>query len=421
MKQKINSVVVVVVLLFFMNVSAQEQQIKSLLSNIGLGTTFTEATIAERAQGDLSVVGNNNYESVTFVNPALLSDLQLTSFGGAFQVQSTKVNTQDLTFSNSSTTLSNIIFGVPLGVKGGFALGLRVHSAIGFDVDSESFYNNGYGTVNHIYGGVGYQIFKNFSLGLQANVYFGGITKTQAFKNIQKSTVMEESYNVKGLSTKIGAQYKIKIYKRIIAQLGAYGVLGYNLSASGNSKFYEAFESGNNNFYENTNRTPIASTLSGIQKNEFKSVIGLGLGEVNRWFAGASYESQGATTYSGNVFNQTYSTPLSTSFEPFSKVSIGGYVIPKKYSIKNYLSRVVYRAGFKYENTGTVLNNHTLKNIAMTFGLGLPIGKRVSYANFAVEIGQLGALSQNSYQEEYINLGVSFSLADKWFEKRLIR
>ncbi|MGY5355951.1 hypothetical protein [Wenyingzhuangia sp. IMCC45467] len=419
MKQNLSNIVVGLVTLFFVSAKAQEQQVSSLLSNIGLGTTFSEATIAEKAQGDLSVVGNNNYEAATFANPALLSDLQFTSFSGAFLVQSTNVTSQDANFKNSKTTLSNLSFGIPLGVKGGFGLGLRIHSAVGFEVDTDNFYNHGSGGVNQVYAGIGYEIFKNFSLGAQANVYFGEITKTQAFKNVQKSTVYDETYNVKGLATKIGAQYRISITEKVRGQIGAYGVLGHELTATGNARFYEAIQSDVNTF--SMIALPVSSGLSGTQENQFKSVIGVGLGTVNNWFAGVSYENQAATEYSGNVFNQTNNTDIPVSFESRSKISLGGYIIPKKYALKNYFNRVVYRAGFKYESTGIVLNNESLKNIGMSFGLGLPIGKRISYANFTLEVGKLGDFSKNNYQEEYINFGVNFSLSDKWFEKRLIR
>lgn len=419
MKKKINKVTTVIGMLFLMSVNAQEQQVSSLLSNIGLGTTFSEATIAERAQGDLSVVGNNNVETVTFANPALLSDLQFTSFGGAFQVHSANVKSQGLDFNSSNVTLSNISFGVPLGTKGGFALGLRINSAVGFNVDSENYYNTGNGAVNHVYAGFGYEVFKNFSLGIQSNVYFGEITKQQVVSDIQVPTVYDQVYNVSGFATKIGAQYKLKVSEKLMAQIGAYGVLDHSVTAEGVASFYEALDVGENTYVIADSATN--SDISGSQENKFKSVLGLGIGAQNKWFTGISYESQGATEYNGNVFNQMTNSSIPVAFESRSKISLGGYIIPKKYALKNYLNRVVYRAGFKYEKTGLVLNNESLNNLGMSFGLGLPIGKRISYANFTVELGQLGDFSKNSYQEQYINFGINFSLSDKWFEKRLIR
>ena len=418
MKQNLNNIVVGLVTLFFVSAKAQEQQVSSLLSNVGTGTTFSEATMAEKAQGDLSVVGNNNFEVLTFTNPALLSDLQFTSLGVDLQVQSADVSSTEANFKSSNTTLSNLSFGVPLGIKGGFALGLRVHSAVGYEVDTNNFYNHGSGAVNQIYAGLGYEIFKNFSLGVQANVYFGETTKRQAFKNIQKATVYDQTYNVKGLATKVGAQYRVNVSEKVMAQVGAYGVLGHQITATGTARFYEAIQTNKNTFSMIDN--PVSSGLSGTQDNSFKSVFGVGLGTYNNWFAGVSYENQGATTYSGNTFNQGFSDSQ-LSFESRSKISVGGYIIPKRYALKNYLNRVAYRAGFKYENTGTVLNNESLKNIGMSFGLGLPIGKRISYANFTLEVGKLGDFSKNKYEEKYINIGVNFSLSDKWFEKRFIR
>jgi hypothetical protein len=51
------------------------------------------------------------------------------------------------------------------------------------------------------------------------------------------------------------------------------------------------------------------------------------------------------------------------------------------------------------------------------FGLGLPITGTFSNVNFGFELGKKG-LQKQLVQENYANLSVSFSLNDKWFEKR---
>ena len=418
MKQNLNNVVVIILMLFAGDLVAQEeqQQVSSLLSNVGLGTTLSEATVAEKAQGDLSVVSNNNSEVLSFTNPALLSDLQLTTFGLSLQSLSAKVKTTDSNFKSGAVSVSNVSFGVPLGLKGGFAAGVRTHSAVGYEVDTNDFYNKGRGGVNQIYVGIGYEVYKGLSLGIQGNIFFGQTTKKQVFRGVQKATVYDEVYNTTGIAAKIGAQYKFILTEKIQANIGAYGIINNKIKASGNSNFYEAIESDKNSFSQIS--TPVSTSLSGAQKNPFKSVFGAGLGTANYWFAGISLETQGAVSYTGNVFNKGLSS--SVSFKSSSKLSLGGYIIPKKYALKNYLNRVVYRAGLKYQNTGIVLNNETIKNIGMSFGVGLPVGKRVSYANITLELGKLGNFSKNKYQENYINVGVNFTLSDKWFNKRVI-
>ncbi len=410
---------------------AQEQQVSSLLSNYGLGSVFSEATVVERAQGGLSVVNNNTDNVISITNPALLANLNLTSFSLAIQTNSLNVQTQDAKFSNSSLSLSNVSLGIPMGDKGAISVGLRAKSAVGFEIDSGDFYNVGSGGVNQFYVGFGYEVYKGLSLGGQYSQYFGRIDKTKAFKGSQVPTVQDVNYNVKGNSFKLGLQYKYAFTKKIEVSVGAYGELEHDIRSSGESRFYEAKQISLNNFEETAssvfNEEAKINTINGLEKNPFKSVIGLGVGKTNNWFAGLSYESKDAIEYSGNVFRETVQSEfdvnestLKVDYETSNKISLGGYIIPEKYALKNYFKRVAYRVGFQYHKTGLVLNNNSVENLGMSFGLGLPVGRRVSYLDVFVELGRRGNFSKNKYQEEYLNLGVSFSLSDKWFKKRVI-
>ena len=97
---------------------------------------------------------------------------------------------------------------------------------------------------------------------------------------------------------------------------------------------------------------------------------------------------------------------------------MGGFYIPKYDSYTSFLSRVVYRAGFRYENTGLILNNKSINDYGMTFGLGLPVG--VSNVNIGFEFGKKGTTSNGLIEENYFNLSVGLSLNDIWFVKRKI-
>lgn len=427
MKQKIYNVLVIVFTFFTTGIYAQQQQVSSLLSNYGLGTVFSESTVAQKGQGDLSVVGNNNQEVISIANPAFLANLKLTSFSLAFKSQGSDVQTEETEFSSGAVSISNLSLGIPLGRKGGFALGLRTHSAVGYEVSSDDFFNEGSGGVNQVYVGLGYQVLKGLSVGAQFNQYFGKADKRKAIKSVTQPSVEDYSYNVKGNTIKLGVQYKYPLSKKIEAQAGAYGVLGHDITASGTREFYSAIQTEENVFSRTVNSNNQTENIKGTEKNSFKSVFGIGLGEDNHWFAGLSYENKEALKYSGDVFlettqiNYTASNDvLKVGYEASNKINFGGYIIPKKYALKNYLKRVAYRAGLKYEKTGLVLNNNSVKNLGMSFGLGLPVGRRVSYLNISLELGRIGEFSKNKYQEEYFNLGVNISLSDKWFQKRVI-
>jgi hypothetical protein len=141
--------------------------------------------------------------------------------------------------------------------------------------------------------------------------------------------------------------------------------------------------------------------------------FGAGIGETNKWMAGAQFSTQ-LSGNSGNRFNDVITT---TSFEPSYQISVGGFYVPKYNSFKSYLSRVTYRAGFRYENTGLIIQNETITDYGTNFGLGLPLGGPFSKINVGLEIGQRGTLSQNLVKENYYNLTIGFTINDKWFQK----
>lgn len=423
---------ILLITISFQTISAQENQTVSLLSNIGLGTVFSESTVEQKAQGDVNVVGNDNVEYASIANPALLANLRLTSLRFEGKGSGANIETSNQEYTSSVFSVSNISFAFPLGKYGGFGTGLRVNSATGFEVDAPTNYNKGSGSVNEVYFGTGFKVIKGLSLGAQFSYLFGKNEKLQAFKTASKVSINEDVYNVKGSSFRVGARYLHHINKKVKAQFGTYFVFENEIEANGTNEFYEAVETGVDNNFLRFATTQIidglqvsvpvtlsSNSITGTQVNPLKTVLGLGIGEDQKWFVNASYQFQDAVAYSGNTFNSTINLG-NVGFEKSNQLSIGGYIVPEKYAYKKYLKRIIYRAGFKYANTGIVLENESLKNIGMSFGLGLPVGRKVTYINLTGEVGRLGDKSKNNYQETYMNLGLSFTLSDFWFKKSVI-
>ena len=66
-------------------------------------------------------------------------------------------------------------------------------------------------------------------------------------------------------------------------------------------------------------------------------------------------------------------------------------------------------------NTFTDIND-----FGISFGLGLPLGNRLSNLNVGFEYGKKGTTTNGLLEEKYFNLRLSLSLNDKWFKKRII-
>lgn len=144
-----------------------------------------------------------------------------------------------------------------------------------------------------------------------------------------------------------------------------------------------------------------------------KYVAQVGIGESKKWLLGAGYTLQDA----GSLAN-SYNALANVSYEKASKYTIGGYYIPNYSSFTSYAKRIVYRGGFRYENTGLVINSQAVNDVAFTLGVGLPLGGTYSNINIGLELGQRGTTKSNLVQENYANVSIGFSLNDRWFEKR---
>ena len=147
--------------------------------------------------------------------------------------------------------------------------------------------------------------------------------------------------------------------------------------------------------------------------NKFSSEtnLGAGFGVAHKWFVGVNYfnTSKGLTNPLESNTNVKYKAT--------SRLSVGGFYIPKYNSFTSYISRVVYRVGTRFEKTGLVLNNQPIEDFGINFGLGLPVGG-LSKINIGVELGQLGTLNSGLIKENYGNIMLGFSLSDLWFIKR---
>ena len=153
-----------------------------------------------------------------------------------------------------------------------------------------------------------------------------------------------------------------------------------------------------------------------------KSILGVGVGKLDKWYAGVEYENQDAFSTTGLLAN----TNSAYRYGKSNRISLGGFYLPKINSISSYWNRVTYRAGLRLENTGLLVDgsgnnsNFTeIKDFGISFGLGLPL-KRLSTVNAGFEFGKRGTRTNNLIQENYFNFRLSLSLSDSWFIKRRI-
>jgi len=140
--------------------------------------------------------------------------------------------------------------------------------------------------------------------------------------------------------------------------------------------------------------------------------VGAGIGKPKKWFIGAEYIYLGSGDFSEALFVRDQA-----SYDSASKIRLGGFYIPKYNSLTSYFKRLVYRGGFRYEQTGLTIDNQSIDEFGISFGVGMPVGRLFSNINLGFEYGQRGTTDFGLVKEDFFNFSIGLSLNDKWFRQ----
>ena len=421
----IKRILVICTILFSLKSVAQKNN-NSPYSFFGIGEGRTSSTVEQLSMGGVGVAYGDAYH-VNLINPALASKLRLTTYTLGANAKYLTVkggNTGDQ--KASSTSFSYLALGFPVGEKGGLVFGLDPKSTVGYQLTniipdgdaSETNYFKGEGGTNRFFVNFGYNVFKGLSLGVEGSYIFGKIENEVIKQNsdIQYATKYGTDVNVKGTILKLGAFYQKNLNDKLQLNIGASTTLESKLNTEGSETFYsllyvEGIEVSNDVLFDRN--------IEGNYTTPLKSNVGVGIGLENKWFIGIDYDFRKALNIKGDAFNLQ-----NVEYNDYSKIAIGGFYLPKQKSLTSYWQRVTYRFGVKYENsgmairpTGSLQDFKEINDFGISFGLGLPLGKKLSNLNLGIELGQRGNKEDGLIQENYLNFRVGLSLNDKWFNK----
>lgn len=434
----IKKLVLVFIALFAIQSYAQEST-ASPYSFYGIGTLKFKGSVENRSMGGLSIYKDSIH--INFRNPATYGGSNIETFQNEsrpvkFTVGGSHTSTNLKSDSGSNrvkaSTFDYLALSVPLG-KLGFGFGLLPYTAVGYRLETNNSAGNidtrfrGEGGLNKAFFSLGYQVTNDLSAGIDINYNFGNIQNSiiQFNYNGQNEPLQTQSRennrsDLSGVNINFGLHYKRMITDRLELQSS----FTYSPSSNLNSKNERSFS----NIVINPN-TGIESEIETIEADLASSGLletslklpsrvsfGAGIGQPRKWFTGIEYTTQNTSEFSNVLYQNTGS-----SFEDSSTLSIGGFYIPQYNSFTSYWDRVVYRGGLRFENTGLKVQNESIKEFGIAFGIGIPVGtirNPFSNANLGIEIGKRGTTNANLIQENFIKVQLSLSLNDRWFNKR---
>ena len=426
------------VLVFIATIAIQgygQQGTSSPYSFYGIGSLKFKGTVENRSMGGLSIYNDSIH--VNLRNPASYAGDNLAIWGNEsrpvkFAVGGSYSSTNLMSDSSnekaSSSSFDYLAINVPLG-KFGFGFGLLPYTSVGYKLESLDTSDNvenkfeGEGGLNKAFLGFGYQLAKGLSIGVDFQYNFGNIQNSivnyqydDGFPTQYQSRENNRS-DLSGLNLNLGLSYKSMIGEKLeLVSSMTFTPESTLTSKNERSISTITISSLDQELVRNTIDSDLAAL--GLEETDLilpsKFSFGAGIGEPRKWFVGAETTFLKASKFSNELFSN------GTTYEDGYSFSLGGFFIPQYNSFRSYLKRVVYRAGFRTEETGLNINGESINEFGISFGVGIPVGdsRLLSNANLGFEIGQRGTKKSNLIQENFINLQLSLSLNDRWFQKR---
>ena len=383
----------------------------------GLGETIFEGTADQRAMGGLTSYSDSIHFNIS--SPATLADLKLVNYGIGANYSTRDFTSNENTTNNVTASIDYMTVAIPTK-HFGFGFGLLPKTAVGYrlnttdevnDIPFESNYE-GSGGINQVFFSLGFSPINNWGVGAAIYYNFGTIISvhTRQDEGVDLLSQLVNESETRGIEWNLSSFYKIDMSERLQVQLHYSYQPNANLTSL-NSRSISTFSSlGAQRDFQELNLEP-----SGLDKTETvvpsRHSFGAGIGEEKKWYFGGQW-----TENDGPIKNTFYATGK-VNYIAASKLSVGGFFIPEYDSFSNYWKRIVYRFGYNSSTTGMVLNDETIKNNGITFGVGLPVAG-YSNLNIGIEAGKLGTQGSSLIEENYLNIRVGFSLNDRWFLKR---
>ncbi len=406
-------------------VSIAQQAHSSPYSYVGIGDISESGLAYNRGLGGLGIGMRSSYY-LNGINPAALSAMDTLSFTFEFGASGEYLilESPSVTEPSMNGSIDYMALGFPITKWLKTSVGFKPYSRVGYDLteyidaknnDDETLFTmrrdiKGEGGLNQVYLSNSVMFLKKFSVGLSLSYIFGQIksttTDTPSKYDPSISTYAEElTTRVSDFGYNFGFQYHDKInskYKYTIgATYGVKNVLDTKTEVTMRSLTIGHSSTGDTLF---TNQN-LASSVS------LPGFYGFG-------FSIGSEKLTLGVDYQYSTWSQSSITNKQEKYVDAQKVIVGLEYIPRPRTAVKYIHRMRYRLAGRLENSYMLINNNQLKDVGITFGVGLPMKRSKSTLNLAFDMGRTGTFTAGALSQTYFKFSLDLSLHDVWFIKR---
>ena len=406
---------------------ATAQYDQSSYSIIGLGNVNWGGYSHNAAMGGLGVTYTSNF-FLNNINPALTVANSSAVFqtGGSLDIrQYTQADNQ---YNSVTGGFKDFGFSLPIVFnKWNLSISLNPYTAVNYgftdrnegagpDGSTPVVEVEGRGGLDEISITNGFKI-KNLMLGFKASIIFGSIQKEDRFflEGIRDTgfgnSVVNTTKSFHNLSFGVGALYKLPVGENKWLNIGGFYNPELNVRQN-NLTTLENQSQGGTVFDRDTliNDEAEKKTITipqrfgfGVSYEKYRKLT-IGADFLAQDWAGFRDEDGDAVPAYGNSY----------------RFALGGQFTPNIQSNK-LLSLISYRFGFHFEQSPYFVNNESINDIGINFGLSVPLNAiwGTGYLNLGATLGQRGNVSNDLVRENYVKIHIGFSLQDiTWFTRQ---
>lgn len=383
----------------------------------GLGELSDQAFAHNVAMGGIGYALRSS-EQINVMNPASYSAVDSLSFMFDIGMGLKSSNYQENGYKTNAKNASfdYLAMQFRLHPRVGFAVGFTPYSNVGYKFSRTSDIENsddvtltntfyGDGGLQQIFGGIGFKILDNLSIGANVGYLYGEIDyQTLAtLSNGGDQTTTYNNISINSYIANFGLQYTQKLSKTDKVTLGLVYGLGHDLKSTETKGIQVTDGSSYSELTEETIKDSygIPSTFGAGLTWQHKQNLTVGADYTLQQFENVKYDN-------------------STDFyKNRTRIGAGIEYMPSLYG-RNYLSRIRYRAGAYYSSSYMKLPEYDgPKEWGVSAGFGLPL--HLFQRNTVLSItGQYvrvlpsvkGMLSENRF---VLKLGLTFN--EHWFMK----
>ena len=405
--------------LFIMGAVAANAQssTNSPYTRYGLGELSDQAFAHNAAMGGIGYALRSS-EQINVMNPASYSAVDSLSFMFDIGMGLKSSNYQENGYKTNAKNASfdYLAMQFRLHPRVGFAVGFTPYSNVGYKFSRTSDIENsddvtltntfyGDGGLQQIFGGIGFKILDNLSIGANVGYLYGEIDyQTLAtLSNGGDQTTTYNNISINSYIANFGLQYTQKLSKTDKVTLGLVYGLGHDLKSTETKGIQVTDGSSYSELTEETIKDSygIPSTFGAGLTWQHKQNLTVGADYTLQQFENVKYDN-------------------STDFyKNRTRIGAGIEYMPSLYG-RNYLSRIRYRAGAYYSSSYMKLPEYDgPKEWGVSAGFGLPLhlfqrNTVLSITGKYVRVlpSVKGMLSENRF---VLKLGLTFN--EHWFMK----